>query len=266
MPVHLEQPIRVLSEQEFHDLDFQVMRWAFDTHNCLGRFYDEKIYQNELLAICRENGLMAETEVKINLTHKTFSKDLYIDLLLERGSICELKAAASIISEHRIQTLDYLLLSDIQYGKIINFRPSSVEHEFVSTSLNNTARHNFSVSHNNWDQKSETAIHLKTVAIDILSDGGAFLDSALYKEAIGHFFGGLEEITKPVEIHKNGKLIGIQKTPLLSLTETFCISSVKTGISTCRAHLQRFLNCTNLNSLLWINLNRSEVQFSTLYK
>lgn len=64
MPVQLKQPIQCITEQEFHDLDFQIMRWAFDAHNQLGRFYDEKIYQNELLNTCRDNGLIAETELK----------------------------------------------------------------------------------------------------------------------------------------------------------------------------------------------------------
>lgn len=48
-------------------------------------------------------------------------------------------------------------------------------------------------------------------------------------------------------------------------SETFCVSSVKTDIPSYQNHLQRFLNCTNLRYLYWINLNHSEVQFRTLH-
>ena len=96
MPIHLKQPIKALSEQEFHDLNFHVMRWAFDAHNRLGRFYDEKIYQNERLQACLAAGLKAETEVKIRLTHKTFKKDLFIDRLLENGSVFQSSEFARI--------------------------------------------------------------------------------------------------------------------------------------------------------------------------
>jgi len=264
MPVHLEQPVNLLTEQEFHDLDFQIMRWAFDTHNQLGRFYDEKIYQNELLKKCRMNGLQAETEVKIELTHKTFKKDLFIDLLLENSSIYELKATTSIISDHRIQTLDYLFLSNTQHGKIINFRPPSVEHEFISTTLDHIDRKNYSINEEEWLAESIIAERLRETVLTILSDWGLFLDTALYKEAICHFFKGSEDVIRPIEIQKDGVLLGTQKTPLISPSETFCISSVKNGVTTYKPHLQRFLNCTTLDSLYWINLNNSEVQLSSL--
>ena len=265
MPVHLEQPIQALSKQEFHDLDFQIMRWAFDAHNQLGRFYDEKVYQNELLRKCRDNGLNAATEVKIELTHETFKKDLFIDLLIENGSLYELKTATSIISDHRIQTLDYLFLSHIKHGKIINFRPPSVEHEFASTTLTFADRKNFSVCVIDWDHKSETANRLNAIVTDLFSDWGVFLDTALYKEAIIHFFGGRDAVLHPIKIQKDGVFLGSQKRPLLSPSETFCISSVKNKTQTYREHLQRFLNHTKLKSLHWINLNRSEVQFRSLY-
>lgn len=264
MPIRVAQPINALSEQEFHNLDFQLMRWVFDIHNRLGRFYDEKIYQNELLRMCRTNGLTAEAEVKINLTHKTFEKALFIDLLLENGAIYELKTAAAIASDYRIQTLDYLLFPGIKHGKIINFRPPSIEHEFVSTTLDLTARRNFSIDDKLWIHESETAQQLKTTTLEILTDWGTFLNTTLYKEAICHFFGGQENITQPIEIRPSDTVIGMQKITLLSDTETFCISSLKNGIPTYRSHLQRFLNCTDLAALHWINLNRTQIQFVSL--
>jgi GxxExxY protein len=264
MPVQIEQPINALSEREFHDLDFQVMRLAFDIHNQMGRFYDEKIYQNELIRLCQHNGIETSSEVKICLTHQTFKKELFIDLLLNHGAIYELKTASAIISDHRIQTLDYLLLSDVKHGKIINFRPPSVEHEFVSTTLDSHARRNISVREEPGFRRSDTADKLITVTLEILTDWGAFLNTALYKEAICHFFGGQDTIVRPVKIKSADTELGSQKIPLLSPGETFCISSLKKDLPAYQKHLQQFLNHTDLSTLYWINLNGTEIGVSSI--
>jgi GxxExxY protein len=252
------------TEQEFHDLDFQIMRFAFDVHNQMGRFYNEKIYQNELLNVCLDNGLNAQTEVKIELTHKSFTKDLFIDLLLENSSIYELKATAAIIPDHRRQTLDYLFLSNTQHGKIINFRTPSITHEFVSTRLDDEKRHKFSIHHKNWLNESETAHHLKSLLLDLFNDWGLFLNTTYYKEAVCHLLGGEEKIIRAVPIKRGGIILEHQNIPLLSPTDSFCISSVTENPSAYQMHLQRFLNRTELQKLHWINLCRSEVHFTSL--
>jgi GxxExxY protein len=264
MPVHLEQLIETISEEKFHDLDFQVMKLAFEVHNQLGRFYDEKIYKNKLAAICRANGLTLETEVVLQLNHKTFSKNLYIDLLLERGAIYELKAANAIVSDHRIQTLDYLFLTNIKHGKIINFRPPSVTYEFVSTGLDLDKRRAFSIHPESWLHESEPAQHLKSTIFELFEDWGLFLNTALYKEAVCHLLGGAESVIRPVPIKSGGSLLGQQNIPLLSPAESFCISSVTENPSAYQMHLQRFLDCTELKNLHWINLCRSAVHFTSL--
>jgi GxxExxY protein len=193
MPIQMEQPIEALSKQAFHDLDDQVMRLTFGVQNRPGWFYDEKIYRNELRRVCLINGIQANAEVKICLKHKTFKEDLFIDLLPNHGAIYELKTASAIASDYRIQTLDYLLLTETKQGIIVN------------------------------------------------------LNTALYKKAICYFFEGQENIIQPVRI-TNGK------------TKR---GSLKNGIPAYRKHLQQVLNHTNLDTLHWINLNGSKIQFSS---
>lgn len=264
MPITVNHPIRLLSEQEFHDLDFQIMKLAFETHNRLGRFYDEEIYQNELAALCQRAGLEAATEVQIGLTHDSFRKNLFIDLFIESGSIYELKAAKAITASYRVQTLGYLFLTGTQHGKIINFRPPSVEHEFVSTSLTQAERRLFSVNEENWNCESESAARLKSIAINLLKDWGVFLNTDLYKEAICHLYGNGEDIIQPVEIKCGSSVLGKQNIPLLSPTESFYVSSVRNGIPTQKIHLQRFMQHTTLRHLHWININNLNIQFQTL--
>ena len=264
MPITINQPITELSEQAFHTLDFQIMKLAFDVHNRLGRFYDEEIYKNELLQLCQKNGLTAQTEVQIKLNHGLFYKNVFIDILIENSSVYELKAAKAIGSPHRVQTLDYLFLTGTKHGKIINFRPSSVEHEFVSTTLNPTDRRTFSIYEKYWNNDSEAAFKLKSLTIDLLHDWGTFLNTTFYKEAICHLYENGKNITQSVDIKNGAILLGKQNIPLISPTESFCISSVRNGAPTYRTHLIRFLEYTNLKQLHWININDFTVELETL--
>ena len=45
MPIRCIVPIAKLSTDEFRELDYRVMRYAFDSQNELGRLRDERIYQ-----------------------------------------------------------------------------------------------------------------------------------------------------------------------------------------------------------------------------
>ena len=48
MPVVIRAPLRPISQEEFGQVSFEVMRVVFEIHNELGRFFDEKIYKQEL--------------------------------------------------------------------------------------------------------------------------------------------------------------------------------------------------------------------------
>lgn len=259
-----KHPIEKMTEQEFHKLDYTIMKLAFDAHNQLGRFYDEKIYQNILLDACHRKGIKAETEFEVELTHQNFSKSFFIDLLLNGSSIYELKTIKAIGEPQRIQTLDYLFMTNTNHGKIINFRPPSVEHEFVSTSLNNQTRHSFKTCETDWREHSENAAQLKPMISALLDDWGAFLNIATYQEAICHLLGNGKDMVQPVEIKSENTSLGYQNTPLLSQTEAFRLTSVVKDIPTYKRHLLRFLSHTQLQFLYWINFNRFKIQFTTL--
>lgn len=265
MPVILTQPIKALSEQEFYDVDYHVMRLAFETHNDLGRFCHEEIYQNELLSRCKKDRLKFETEVKIELTHEHFHKNLFIDALIESGAIYEFKTARAIDASHRVQTLDYMLLSNIKHGKIINFRPASVEHEFVSSALTQDKRRNLSITDKYWSSNAPVAEKLMATMINLLMDWGAFLNTDLYKEALCYLLGDGENIIQPIEIRSRNTVLGKQKIPLLSSNESFCISSIRNGTKAYRTHMERFLQHTSLNYLHWINIDNQTIQFETLH-
>lgn len=264
MPIVPQQHILKISQADSHELDYQMMRMAFNDHNELGRFYDEAIYKNELELQCHGAGIGAIKEFEIKLIHGDFQKPLFIDLLVNGSTVYELKAAKSIAEPHRMQALNYLFASNTQNGKLINFRPPSVEHEFVSTHLTMEKRVKFMLCEG-WRQ-GDHADRILNILSDLLKDWGAFLDTDIYLDALCHFLGGKDAVIRPVAITRGGTVLGHQQVPHLSDTEAFCLTSVSKNMAAYKDHLTRFLTNTQFECIHWINFNRSKINFETLPK
>src|SRR5258708_19455859 len=108
MPVMLDCRFRKLSQDEFGELAYQVMGHIFDIHRDFGPLFDEEIYQRELAR--RVAG--ARIEVPIEIAFDGFRKTYYIDLLVDRGALFELKTAETLHDPHQTQLLTYPLLTD----------------------------------------------------------------------------------------------------------------------------------------------------------
>jgi GxxExxY protein len=116
-----------MTQEEFASTDYRVMRSVFDCQNELGRLCDESIYQNDLAFRLETAGLgLIHKEVTVIVTHGSFCKKYYLDLVVGNGAIYELKVAARIIAEHEAQLMNYLFLLGASHGKLVNFRPVQV--------------------------------------------------------------------------------------------------------------------------------------------
>jgi len=253
-----------LNPDEFHAIDKKVMRLAFDIHNNMGRFFDENIYQNELMALCRKNGIESEKEVEIVISHKDFLKRYYIDLLVERGCVYEIKTADAIHSSHTKQLINYLMLSSLNHGKIINFRTPSVEHEFVSSTITKPERYDWQFESREWLSANPESDKLKDIIHELLQDWGCFLNISLYNEAIIHFFGGYENVVKEVDVISNNGNIGKQKFCLLNDSTTFHLSAIKKYYEDYEDSIRQLLKHTSLQFAQWINFNNHTITFKTI--
>ncbi len=140
MPVGCSVSICKLSTDELRELDYRVMRHAFDSQNELGRLADERIYQADLAARLRSVGMKVTREVEIQLTHRGYSKSLFLDLIVAEQAVYELKVVKAITDAHIGQLLTYLHLLDLSRGKLINFRSAKVESQFVNAPLDSSQR------------------------------------------------------------------------------------------------------------------------------
>src|SRR5437762_12163642 len=125
MPITTPFPLKPISQQEFAEVDYVVMKHAFASQNELGRLCDELIYQNDLAARLQAAGLeLVRTEVPVTVAHGDLSKTYFLDLIVRDSAVYELKALAHFPAEHDTQLLNYLFLQGVHHGKLINFSES----------------------------------------------------------------------------------------------------------------------------------------------
>jgi GxxExxY protein len=267
MPIKHKIDIKPISEDDFHQLDYKVMELGFAIHNEMGRFWDEKIYQNELARRCRESGFeKVLTEVPVSACFEDFEKSYLIDLLINNSIIYELKAVRSLNEDHLKQALHYLFLLDLQHGKLINFRPQSVEYRFVSTRLTPEKRFDIKIIDHDYQVLDDDSIWLKNFLINLLKEWGAFLDINLFYEAINYFRGGKQNVVQEIKVMYDSHVLGEQSVHLLNPKLAFKISAVANDIELYEQHLHRFIKYADLKAIQWINFNHKRIEFKTILK
>ncbi len=256
--------LKPVSEAAFHEIDYLVMKQVFEAHKGLGRYYDEDIYRNELARLCQVADLESvEMEVPIHVTHKDFCKTYYMDLLINRAVVYELKTVRTFDGSHRRQLLTYLLLCALNHGKLLNFRTPRVSYEFVSTKLDVERRHAYKIETNGWEAIDAESMRLKLIVEGLLDDWGVFLESSLYSDAIVHFFGGVDHVEKLVEVRRGGVMIGRQKFRMLNDKTALFVTAVQHRPDYHR-HLKTLLKNTGIQCAQWINFDKHNVEFMTV--
>lgn len=266
MPIECAVEVSPSRQERFHAVDKILMGHVFDIHNTMGRFFDERIYQEELAKRCKSSGIQVNREVELRVFHHDFLKQYYIDLFFDGGFIYELKTVETLNPTHQRQLIHYLLLTGLNHGKLINFRPGSIESRFVSTRLNRIDRMTYQIDEQSWRGDDRRSQILKETLHRLLEDWGAFLEISLYREALLHFTVDKESGIQPVDIVVNGKVVGSQNMCLLDSGCAWHLSAARIHLGSYETHMKRLLHHTHLKSIHWINFNQRKVTIKTLEK
>jgi GxxExxY protein len=265
MPIAVPAGVRTIEEEAFHEIDYQVMGLAFNMRNELGRLWDENIYQNELAFRCQQAGLPGvSTEVPIHVSFRTFTKTYCMDLLVAGGAMFELKTTSALTERHWTQAIQYLLLAGLSHGALVNLRPASVQHRFVSTRLTPEKRRAYTVDDAQWQDSDAESLWLKQFVLDLLCDWGAFLAADLYCEAVEHFRGGPHSVVHQVDIVNGPRVMGSQQLHLLNPATAFRITTLTREQASYEQHLRKMLAHTRLRRVQWVNLNHHAITLKTL--
>ncbi len=249
-----------MGDDEFKRVAYEVMQVVFTVHNEMGCLFDEVIYKQAIAQRIRGSQLEAPLEA----SYLSFSKKYYLDLLVADGAIFEFKAADCFVDRHRAQLLNYSLMAGLSHGKLVNFGGDLVEHEFVNATLTHQERTAFQVDEASYVGIQSGGCNLMDIIVSILRDWGTCLDIALYEEAVIHFLGGPEQVTRAVEVRNGGAKVGYQRLNLLSPEASVCISALNDGQGYYEHQLRRFLPHTTLKAIQWVNIGRKLVTFKTI--
>ena len=113
----------MISKIEIEKIGKQIVHSAFEVHKELGPGLLESVYEICLVDELRNRNLFVERQLKLPVFYKgkQLQKDFFIDLLVEKKIIIELKAVEFLLPVHEVQVLTYMKLADIKLGYLINF-------------------------------------------------------------------------------------------------------------------------------------------------
>ena len=115
-----------MTREEYRDI-YDIVGVAQEVHKTLGRGLSEPIYQEAMAIEMKEQGMDFEREKLLNLYYKNhlMVKTYYADFFY-KGIIVELKAVEAILSEHRSQLFNYMRITRVNRGVLINFCEKSL--------------------------------------------------------------------------------------------------------------------------------------------
>ena len=102
-----------------------VIGAAYAVHNALGGGFLEKVYENAMVVELQEKGLGFQQQARLGVHYRGREVgEYYADLLVEGRIIVELKAVDALSRQHEIQLVNYLTVTGINTGLLINFGES----------------------------------------------------------------------------------------------------------------------------------------------
>lgn len=142
----MEDPVILKGDQDMHDRKRQDMQdgnhhvhselteiilgCCFDVMNELGMGFLESVYKNALLIAIKEKGQAIEAEKRFDVIFRGRKVGLYVaDLIVGGSVIIELKCCDSLLGEHQAQLINYLKVSGILVGLLVNFGNRKVKYK-----------------------------------------------------------------------------------------------------------------------------------------
>ena len=105
-----------------------ILNCCFEVMNELGPGFLENVYKNALLIALRQKGQQVELERPFEVIFRGNVVGRYrADLIVEKCVIVELKCCDNLGKEQQAQLFNYLKVSQLPIGLLVNFRRRKLE-------------------------------------------------------------------------------------------------------------------------------------------
>ncbi len=120
-----------MSTDRYSQIVFSIVGAAYDVQHELRGGLSEAIYEEALCRELRSRGLLVAPQQELTIFYKgePLDKKYRVDILCEEDIVIELKAVEQILSEHRAQLFNYLRVTAMPIGILINFAMNGVHIE-----------------------------------------------------------------------------------------------------------------------------------------
>ena len=112
---------------------YEIIGACMEVHRELGSGFLEPVYQRALEEEFKLRKISFEREKRINILYKGIDLEkVYIaDFICNNKVILELKALSKLTNEHEAQLINYLKVTNIKLGILINFGKQSLEYKRI---------------------------------------------------------------------------------------------------------------------------------------
>jgi len=112
---------------------YKIIGICMEVHNQLGKGFNEVVYADALEIELTDSGIEYSREKKFGITYKghLLPHKYKADFIIYDKIVLELKAISCLTSAHIKQTLNYLAVSNLQLGILINFGEDSLKYKRV---------------------------------------------------------------------------------------------------------------------------------------
>ncbi len=114
------------------DLVYKIVGCAMTVLNTLGHGMREKTYENGLCVAFKHQGHEFDQQARFPVYYRGELVDEFVpDLLVAQRVIVDTKTVEAIVDEHRGTMINYLKITGIKVGVILNFKHPKLEWERI---------------------------------------------------------------------------------------------------------------------------------------
>lgn len=117
--------------EEYREKSYEIVGAIFEVHRELGPGLNEYVYQEGLAMQLAESGIAFEREVSFhpNYHGRPMQAEYRMDFVCQKETIIECKAVLKLVAEHRAQLFNYMRLTKMPVGILVNFANKSAHVE-----------------------------------------------------------------------------------------------------------------------------------------
>ena len=112
---------------------YKIIGVAMEIHKILDKGFSEIVYKDAFEYECSEQGIYFEREKEYTVSYKgkILPHKFYADFVVFDKVIVEIKSKKGIVEDHYAQVINYLAISKLEVGLLLNFHEKSLEHKRI---------------------------------------------------------------------------------------------------------------------------------------